>query len=424
VDDVVIVGAGPAGAVAGIVLARAGVRVRLVDRATFPRDKLCGDTVNPGTLARLRALGVADDIEARGLRVDGMMVTGERGVTVEGLYPQGQWGRAIVRRDLDWLLLQQAIAAGCRFDPGVAVRGAIVDESAGARAITGVKVGAGGREVAISAPITIAADGRRSIIGFGLGLARHPRSPRRWAIGAYFESFARPQIASDVHRMGIERTSDVHPEDIEGTSDGHPKGIEGASGVGEMHVRRGRYIGVAQVPGGLTNVCLVRPARPADAALADPAALLVRELSRDPLLRDRAAGARLVAPPVVLGPLAVDVAPAAIDGLLLAGDAAGFIDPMTGDGLRFAIRGGELAAAAALDALAHGWPGVHARLAAARARDFAGKWRFNRALRVLVASPPAIAAAALAARVAPSVLRAVIARAGDCRPQAAPPRAC
>jgi flavin-dependent dehydrogenase len=224
--------------------------------------------------------------------------------------------------------------------------------------------------------------------------------------------------------MGIERTSDVHPEDIEGTSDGHPKGIEGASGVGEMHVRRGRYIGVAQVPGGLTNVCLVRPARPADAALADPAALLVRELSRDPLLRDRAAGARLVAPPVVLGPLAVDVAPAAIDGLLLAGDAAGFIDPMTGDGLRFAIRGGELAAAAALDALAHGWPGVHARVAAARARDFAGKWRFNRALRVLVASPPAIAAAALAARVAPSVLRAVIARAGDCRPQAAPPRAC
>jgi flavin-dependent dehydrogenase len=211
---------------------------------------------------------------------------------------------------------------------------------------------------------------------------------------------------------------------IEGTSDVHPEGIESASGVGEMHVRRGRYIGVAQVPGGLTNVCLVRPSRPADAALADPAALLVRELSRDPLLRDRAAGARLVAPPVVLGPLAVDVAPAAIDGLLLAGDAAGFIDPMTGDGLRFAIRGGELAAAAALDALAHGWRGVHARLAAARARDFAGKWRFNRALRVLVASPPAIDAAALAARVAPGVLRAVIARAGDCRPQVAPPRAC
>ena len=117
---------------------------------------------------------------------------------------------------------------------------------------------------------------------------------------------------------------------------------------------------------------------------------------------------------MVLGPLAVDTQPSAIDGLLLAGDAAGFIDPMTGDGLRFAIRGGELAAAAALSALAHGWTGVHARLAAQRRREFGGKFRFNRTLRALVASPRSVAAAALGARLAPSVLRAIIARAGDC----------
>jgi flavin-dependent dehydrogenase len=181
-----------------------------------------------------------------------------------------------------------------------------------------------------------------------------------------------------------------------------------------MHVRRGRYIGVAPVPGGLTNVCLVRPAGPADAELADPAALLIRELARDRALRDRAAGARLAAPPVVLGPLAVDVRDAPIDGLLLAGDAAGFIDPMTGDGLRFATRGGELAAAAALQALEHGWAGVHARLRAARRLDFGGKWRFNRVLRTLVASPRGVDLAAAAARVAPAILRAVIAGAGDC----------
>ena len=60
--DVLIVGAGPAGACAGLVLARAGARVRIVDRARFPRDKLCGDTVNPGALARLRTLRVADEI--------------------------------------------------------------------------------------------------------------------------------------------------------------------------------------------------------------------------------------------------------------------------------------------------------------------------------------------------------------------------
>src|SRR5262245_14676984 len=111
--DVLIVGAGPAGTVAAIVLARAGARVRLVDRADFPRDKLCGDTINPGALARLRALGVGDAVDARGLRVDGMLVTGERGAAIQGAYPRGLYGRAILRRDLDWLLPEQAMRHGC-----------------------------------------------------------------------------------------------------------------------------------------------------------------------------------------------------------------------------------------------------------------------------------------------------------------------
>ena len=378
--DVLIVGAGPAGSVAGTILARAGARVGIVDRATFPRDKLCGDTVNPGTLEGLQALGLASGIDERSLRVGGMRVTGERGVTIEGRYPGGLAGRAITRRDLDWLLLEQAIAAGCQFDPGVAVRRAIVDEAGGTRSVRGAIAGATGRESPIEARVTIAADGRHSTIAFGLGLAQHPARPRRWAIGAYFENFL----------------------------------ADGTAVLGEMHVRRGHYIGVAPIPGALTNVCLVKPSGPGDAALADPAALLTRTLGRDPLLRDRAAGARLVGSPVVLGPLAVDVRDAAINGLLLAGDAAGFIDPITGDGLGFATRGGALAAAAAQRALENGWAGVHAGLSRTRQRAFGPKWRFNRGLRALVASGLGVDAAAVGARLAPGVLRAVIARAGDC----------
>jgi flavin-dependent dehydrogenase len=380
--DVLVVGAGPAGSVAALVLARGGARVRLIDRATFPRPKLCGDTVNPGTLAALRSLGVAPDIEARGLPIHGMRVTGPHGIVVEGRYPRGLVGRSLVRRDLDWLLLQQAVQAGVQFEPGLAVRRAIVDGPDGARTVRGVvaggSTGSAGRTHHLRAAVTIAADGRRSPLAFGLGLAAHPARPRRWAIGVYFDN-----------------------------------AVTGAA-IGEMHVRHDGYIGVAPVPDGLTNVCVVRPAAAGDLSLRDPAALVQASLSRDPLLAERFAAARAVAPPMVLGPLAVDVSAASIDGLLLAGDAAGFVDPMTGDGLRFAVRGGELAAAAALDALAHGWSGVHARLARARRLDFAAKVRFNRVLRALVAAPRLVDAAAIGARVAPALLRAVIARAGDC----------
>src|SRR3982750_4943304 len=148
-EQVLIAGAGPAGSVAALLLARAGARVRILDRATFPRDKLCGDTVNPGALARLRALGVADEIEARGLRVDGMMLTGGRGVAVEGRYPDGVSGRAILRRDLDWILLQQAVAAGCEVEEGAAVRRALIEDGRGGRRVTGVAVALGGRDLAL-----------------------------------------------------------------------------------------------------------------------------------------------------------------------------------------------------------------------------------------------------------------------------------
>ena len=119
-------------------------------------------------------------------------------------------------------------------------------------------------------------------------------------------------------------------------------------------------------------------------------------------------------PPVVLGPLAIDVANEAIAGLLLAGDAAGFIDPMTGDGLFFAMRGGELAADAALDALATGNPDVHVALARQRRRAFIQKWRLNRVLRRLVDCPSALSMAALAASIVPAFVRTLVTTAGDC----------
>ena len=114
----------------------------------------------------------------------------------------------------------------------------------------------------------------------------------------------------------------------------------------------------------------------------------------------------------MLGPLAVDVVSAGAEGLLLAGDAAGFIDPMTGDGLRLAMRGGELAAAAALETL-EGRVDADVRLAQRRREEFGGKLRVNRGLRSLVAVPMGVGLAAAAARIWPDILVPVINYAGD-----------
>jgi len=75
--DVIVCGAGPAGAIAATVLARGGARVLMVDRARFPRPKLCGDTVNPGACAILERLGLLAPIVPRALPIDGMIVSGK-----------------------------------------------------------------------------------------------------------------------------------------------------------------------------------------------------------------------------------------------------------------------------------------------------------------------------------------------------------
>src|SRR5207245_11662590 len=112
----------------GAGLAGAAARVAIADRAEFPRAKLCGGTINPGTLTLLRRLGLSASIEEHGLPLEGMRLTGENGVVVDGPYPPGLTARAITRRDVDWSLLASAIAAGAAFEPRVVVRGALVEE--------------------------------------------------------------------------------------------------------------------------------------------------------------------------------------------------------------------------------------------------------------------------------------------------------
>ena len=374
-DDVLVVGAGPAGSIAALVLARAGVRVRMFDRVRFPRHKLCGDTVNPGAMAILDRLGLSA-ITNGALPVDGMIVTDASGVRCQGRYGHGRQGRALRRSALDAGLLAAAVKAGVQFDEGVLVREPWVDGGA----VRGVSLaGRTGTTLRVGGRLVIAADGSSSRLARALGLARHPVQPRRWAVGAYFE--------------GVDAD-------------------ESGAAFGEMHIRRDRYIGIAPMPGSITNACVVTANR---AVLRSPRDLLCESLRRDPIVGRRFDRATMLSAPVSLGPLAVDSATSGVPGLLLAGDAAGFIDPMTGDGLRFAFRGAELAASLALAALQQGRADVHGDLARMRSREFAGKWRFNRALRALVGSPAAMKVAAAGARWSPALVEHVIQHAGDAR---------
>jgi flavin-dependent dehydrogenase len=365
-DDVVIAGGGPAGALAACLLARRGARVTLVERARFPRAKLCGDTLNPGAMALLARHFDIQPLRARGRPLDGMILTGPHGVRVTGAYGHGARGLAITRDVLDAWLIEQAARAGAIVVDDTTVVGPL--PGARSRTVGGVVTRhRSGRTRTIPAGLTLGADGRRSRLAQAVGLSRAARRPRRWAIGAYFED------------------------------------VEGLTSMGEMHVRVGHYLGVAPSPDGRANACLVREFVLGRGSWPSPGSMLRTALDTDAALAPRFRRAPMVTSAQVLGPLAVDTARPACPGLWLVGDAAGFVDPMTGDGIHLALKGAEVAAATAGALLDGELDASHAHTAYARAlgRRLGSKRQFNRVLRGLVGSPRTVAAAARLATVWP-----------------------
>ena len=178
--DAVIIGAGPAGASASILLARAGWSVALIEKQPFPRRKVCGECVAASNLPLLDALGVGDAFDLRAgppLRQVALM-RGARSV-VAALPPVAgsarPWGRALGRETLDTLLVGAARTAGVHvFQPWSAQA---VDGGPGAWRCTVRPVGAGPGSLELRAPVAIAAHGSWEALPSGRERRRGDRGP-------------------------------------------------------------------------------------------------------------------------------------------------------------------------------------------------------------------------------------------------------
>jgi geranylgeranyl reductase family protein len=393
--DAVVVGAGPAGAATAILLAEQGFSVVLLDRARFPRDKVCGEYLSPEGRRILDRLGVLSTVEARGARpLRGMRILGPDGTLLVGDYPAAGAGRghrpralAIRRRTLDLALVERAREVGVSVREGTRV----VDLVREGRRIAGVVTEPVGPRVSIGGPerfparLVVAADGRASVVVQRLGLRRPHRWLRRLALVA----------------------------DVEGAS-GDPE-------RGEIVLAPPAYSILNPVAAGLGNLSLVVPIDEARRRKADLAGYFDGTTRAMPGLGERLRDARRVGPVRALGPLAYRVLPPREDGVILVGDAAGFLDPFTGEGIYAALRSAELAAEVGGQAIRRG--DVSAALLrpahVRRSREFAAKTRVTLVLQRVIArrGPSVVAARLLAAR--PALLARLMGVLGDF----VPPRA-
>ena len=346
--DALVVGAGPAGSATAALLARAGRRVVLVDRAAFPRDKACSEYMSPEAVRFLDRLGVVPALERAGaVALEGTAVTAPLGARLHGAFaraghrPFRPTGLSVSRRVLDAALVEAAVGAGAELLERTTVEDLLYREGVVAGAVVRDR---SGRRRAIPARLTVGADGLRSLVARRLGPRTHGR-PRRVAFVAHLD------------------------------------GVAGMGASAEMHVGREGYVGLNPIGGGRTNVALVVPAGAAGGARGRAEAFFRERLAGFPGVAPRVGGAAIARRVLVTGPFAAWSGRVTADGAALVGDAADFFDPFTGEGIYCALRGADLLTRTALAALDHAGPVTAARLAGyprARRAAFAGKWAVER----------------------------------------------
>ncbi|MFB9674878.1 geranylgeranyl reductase family protein [Streptosporangium vulgare] len=331
--DVIVVGAGPAGSTTAFHLAQAGLDVLLLEKTTFPREKVCGDGLTPRAVKQLIAMGI--DIDAPGwVRNKGLRVVGG-GMRFELDWPElssfPDFGLVRTRQDFDEILAANAVKAGVRLLQGVNVTAPVLDDRSGH--IVGVTAKRDGEEVTYRSRLVVAADGNSTRISLAMGLHKREDRPMGVAVRTYFES---PRHDDDYLETWLELWD----------GDTLLPGYGWIFGVGD---------GTSNVGLGLLNTSESFKGMDYRDLLKrwvkgmPPEWGYVEENMTTPIR-----GAAL--------PMAFNRQPHYTRGLVLVGDAGGMINPFNGEGIAYAMETGHIAAETIVQALGRVTPAQRERV--------------------------------------------------------------
>lgn len=345
--DVIVVGAGPTGASAAFHCASAGLDVLLLDKASFPRDKICGDGLTPRAVAELVRMGLPTREQDGWIRNKGLRVIGG-GHRLELPWPEissyPSYGLAKARMSFDHTLVEHARAAGAKVHERTSVTGPVRDERTGRiLGVTARPVDDAGKraddDVVYRAPVVIAADGVSARLATGMGLKKRDDRPMGVAVRTYFRT---------------PRHDDPWMESWLELWDGEP---------GRSNLMPG-YGWIFSLGDGTANVGLGSVSSTAAATKVDYKTLFAAWMKNAPAEWEFTEDNQLAPVRGAALPMGFNRGPLYGKGLMLAGDAAGMVSPFNGEGIAYGLQAGRVAADAIAQGLARG-------TAAGRERAFA-----------------------------------------------------
>ncbi|MFD6951047.1 drug:proton antiporter [Nocardiopsis sp. TSRI0078] len=328
--DVIVVGAGPSGSTTAYYLAQAGLDVLLLEKTSFPREKVCGDGLTPRAVKQLTAMGITFEDEGwirnHGLRIVGAGARLELPWPDLAAYPG--FGLVRTRYDFDQILVDRAVSAGAKLLERTTVTGPLMDERS--NRIAGVHAKNADREpVAFRAPLVVAADGNSSRLSVAMGVRKRDDRPMGVAVRTYFES---PRHEDDYLESWLELWDRSGDKDVLLPGYGWVFGVgDGTSNVG---------LGILNSTASFQDVDYRKLLRRWTESM--PKEWGFTEENQRGAIR----GAAL--------PMGFNRVPHYSRGLMLVGDAGGMVNPFNGEGIAYAMEAGGIAADVIVQA--HGRP--------------------------------------------------------------------